>query len=113
MATKLVEAISRFLAECPYVISLYDLMTKTRLELENGYFLDLYYNETCSKYSYTLIRKNKRIVGWDNAPHHPDLTNYPHHFHAENRTVQPSTFIGDPKSDIVEVIKTINDILSR
>jgi hypothetical protein len=113
MATKLIEAISRILTDCPYVIYLRDLMTKTRLELENGYFLDLYYNETCSKYSYTLIRQNKRIVGWDNAPHHPDLTNFPHHFHAENRTVQPSTFIGDPKLDIVEVIKTINDILSR
>jgi hypothetical protein len=43
MATKLIEAISRILTDCPYVISLRDLMTKTRLELENDYFLDLYF----------------------------------------------------------------------
>jgi hypothetical protein len=51
MATKFVEAISRFLTECPYVISVHDLMTKTRLELEKGFFLDLHYNETYSRYS--------------------------------------------------------------
>jgi hypothetical protein len=113
MATKFVEAISRFLTECPYVISVHDLMTKTRLELEKGFFLDLHYNETYSRYSYTLIKQKQRIVGWDNAPHHPNLTNAPHHFHAEDGTVQPSTFIGEPVNDIGEVVETVNDILSR
>jgi hypothetical protein len=33
MATKFAEAITCLLADCPYVISLHDLITKTRLEM--------------------------------------------------------------------------------
>ena len=108
MATKLVEVIKRFLAECPYIISCQDRLTKTRLELENGYFLDLFYNETLGKYSYTLIKQNQRVVGWDNAPHHSLLSNFPHHFHAMDGTTQPSNLTGDPIQDIGTVIHAVN-----
>jgi hypothetical protein len=113
VASNIVDAISRFLANCPYVVSLQDLATKTRIELEKGYFLDLYYNETLGKYAYTLILQNRRVVGWDNAPHHPTLANFPHHFHAEDGEVQSSTLTGDPERDIIQVVKTINAILGR
>jgi hypothetical protein len=108
MAPKLVEVIKRFLAECPHIISCQDHLTKTRLELENGYFLDLFYNETLGKYSYTLIKQNQRVVGWDNAPHHSQLSNFPHHFHAMDGTTQPSNFTGDPAQDIGTVINIVN-----
>jgi hypothetical protein len=114
MAAKLVSAVSRFIADCPYVISLQDLVTKTRIELENGYIVDLYYNESLGKYAYTLILSNQRVVGWDNAPHHhPNLSNTPHHFHAEDGTVQPSTLTGDPEQDIFQIIQTINTIVGK
>ncbi len=113
MAPKLVNAITRFLALCPYVITLHNFPTKTRIELQKGYFIDLYYNETLSKYAYTLILSNKRVVGWDNAPHHPSVTTFPHHFHAEDGTVHPSFLIGDPEQDILQVVNTINAILKR
>jgi len=79
-----------------------DLLTKTRIELQGGYGLDIYYNETPGKYGYTLIRQNQRIIGWDNAPHHPRLSGFPHHFHNEDGTVYPSDFTGNPVEDIVK-----------
>ena len=112
MASKIINTINRFVADCPYVISLQDLLTKTRIELEKDYFLDLYYNETLGKYAYTLIQQNKRIVGWDNAPHHPGLTNFPHHFHAEDGAIQASLLTGDPEQDIIHIINALNAILA-
>ena len=113
MASKLVNAVSILITECPYVVSVEDLLTKIRVELEQGYLLDLFYNDTLGKYAYALILHNHRIVGWDNAPHHQHLATAPHHFHAEDGTVQPSTLTGDPEKDIFQIIPVINAILSR
>lgn len=113
MASKITNALPHFVTNCPYVVSLQDLLTKTRLELEKGYFLDLYYNETLGKYAYTLIRQNQRVVGWDNAPHHPHLANFPHHFHAEDGAVQASSLTGNPATDMIEITTTINAIVGR
>jgi hypothetical protein len=75
-------------------------------------FCDIYYNETLGKYGYTLIRQNRRVIGWDNAPHHPHLPDFPHHFHDEDGSVRPSGFTGNPVNDIVKVVKTINQFIS-
>lgn len=104
MAARLVNALRYFLTECPYVVSVQDLVTKTRVELDKDYTLDLYYNETLGKYGYTLILNNQRIVGWDNAPHH---------FHAPDGSIRPSSFTGNPEQDIVQVTTIINQILER
>ena len=112
MASKFVNALNRFIAGCPYIVSLQDLVTKTWVTLEKEYIFDLYYNETLGKYAYTLIWRNQRVVGWDNAPHHPHLVNFPHHFHAEDGTIQASTLNGDPEQDMAQIIEAINAILS-
>ncbi len=113
MATKLVNAIRYLLTECPHVVSLQELVTKTRVELQQGYTLDLYYNETLGKYGYTLILNNQRIMGWDNAPHHPELTNTPHHFHATDGSIHPSPLTGNPERDIVEIVVAINKFFEQ
>lgn len=113
MASKLVNAVSTLVAECPHVVSVEDLLTKTRVQLEHGYLLDLFYNDTLGKYSYALVLNNQRVVGWDNAPHHNHLPTAPHHFHAQDGTVQSSTLGGDPEQDIFQIIPVINAILSR
>lgn len=37
------------------------------------------------RYSYYwLSPENALIVGWDNAPHHPQIASYPHHKHVRS-----------------------------
>jgi len=41
-------------------------------------------------YSYYWLRSNGTvIIGWDNAPHHPEIENFPHHKHI-GKKVEPS-----------------------
>ncbi len=111
MAKQLAHAVARFVAGCPRVVAVRDLVTKTRIELEDGYIFELYYNITLGKYTYTLIFADQRVLGWDNAPHYPSLTNAPHHFHHPDGRVEPSTLAGDPERDIEIVLAAINAYL--
>jgi hypothetical protein len=108
MAEQFALAVGRFVTGCPYVVAVHDLVTKTRIELEKGHVLDLYYNAALQKYAYTLIYADRRVLGWDNAPHHPDLPNPPHHFHHPDGSVESSALTGDPAYDIEIVLITIN-----
>ena len=109
MAGQLGRAVARLVKRCPYAKAVHDLVTKQRVVLESGYLLDLYFNETLQKYSYTLVKGNRRVLGWDNAPHHPNLNGFPHHFHAGDGTVVPSSLVGDPEQDVDLVVDTLND----
>ena len=64
-------------------------------------------------YSYQLFTRHP-IVRWDNAPHFPDVSSHPHHFHDQNDTVHSSPLQGDvfADSDIVlsEVKKVIQSL---
>ncbi len=41
-----------------------------------------YINNKLDKYSYYwLDETNSLIIGWDNAPHHPSVSSFPHHKH--------------------------------
>ncbi len=113
MAGQLARAVARLIARCPHAQTAHDLVTKQRVVLEGGYVLDLYFNETQGKYSYTLVRGGRRIIGWDNAPHHPGLTNFPHHFHREDGSVVPSSLTGVPEDDIEIVVTELNRLLAR
>jgi hypothetical protein len=113
MVNRLARAVARFLTLCPYTLSVHDLITKYRILLEGGYLFDLYFNETRNTYSYTLIQGCRRILGWDNAPHHPDLENYPHHFHRDDGTIVPSALAGVPEEDINLIAATLNKYLAQ
>lgn len=57
-------------------------------------------------YSYHFQDKNKKmIVRWDNAPHHPELVNYPHHLH-KGQNVK-----GTSKKSFTNILKEIERIL--
>lgn len=113
MADKLTEALDLFIAACPHVISTRDLLSKIRIELEQDYVLDLYFREATGQYSYTLIRNDQRVAGWDNARHHPDLPNAPHHFHRQDGAVESSAMVGDPAQDIQIVAEWTNALLTE
>jgi hypothetical protein len=113
MAGQLARAVARFIVLCPYVQVVHDLVTKQRVVLTGGYVFDLYFNETLEKYSYTLVQGSRRLIGWDNASHHPGLANYPHHLHLEDGTVVPSRLTGVPEQDIEHVAAELNKFMAR
>jgi hypothetical protein len=100
VADPLTDALSVLLARCPHIRSTRDLVTKIRVELERGYALELYFRKTTGQYSYTLLLGNRRVLGWDNARHHLELPNAPHHFHPEDGETEISPLIGDPVQDM-------------
>lgn len=111
MATGFDQAVAQFITQCKYVTSVQDLITKWRLELGGVYFLDLYFNADLNKYSYTLVSQGVRIMGWDNARHHSELVNFPHHVHHHNGRVEPSRLSGNPEQDLEQIRHTIETYL--
>jgi hypothetical protein len=112
MADKLTEALLVFVEHCPHVVSTHDLVTKIRIELTHNHILDLYFREATGQYSYTIARGNQRLLGWDNAPHYPDLPNAPHHFHREDGGVEASTLTSEPVQDVRAIAERINRLFA-
>jgi hypothetical protein len=108
VADPLTNALSALIALCPHIRSTRDLVTKIRVELERGYVLELYCRETTGQYSYTLLLGNQRVLGWDNARHHLELPNAPHHFHSVDGEAESSPLTGDPVQDIRFVAERLN-----
>ena len=77
----------------------------------DGYLLDIYFNETLGKYGYTVVKGGQRVLGWDNAPHHPGLDNYPHHVHSTDGSIRPSTLTGNPQHDLEEVRRAVEALI--
>ena len=96
---------ARKLILSPLVLDIEFLGTKVRAHLPKGYTLDIYYNATLQKYSYTIIKQNKRIMGWDNAPHHKHVKTYPHHFHTLDGEITQSKMKGSPTEDITTILR--------
>lgn len=86
--------------------------TKVRAYLVGGYILDIYYNQTLGKYGYTLIKEDRRVIGWDNAPHHIKVETYPHHFYDIDGSIKPSNLSSDPLKDLDSVMKIIWKIVT-
>jgi hypothetical protein len=65
-------------------------------------------NETI--YSYQLYTDHP-IIRWDNAPHFPAITTFPHHFHNIKGEVVASPLQGSVFEDLDDVLKNIKSIL--
>jgi len=62
-----------------------------------------------SKYSFHWQNAQGKLKRrWDNAPHHPELPNAPHHVHHEDRTVHGMMTV----PDLFYVIKQIEQALT-
>jgi len=84
------------------------LMYKIRCDLPKGYSsqIRLRLRAGTTEYSYQLFT-NKPILRWDNAPHHPSLARFPHHFHDDTDATYPSNLSGDPLADLSAVLTEI------
>jgi len=112
MAASFDRAVARLISTCPHVVTAHDLVTKWRIELSGGYVLDLCFNESLGKYSYALVKGNTRVLGWDNAPHHPGLDNFPHHLHRADGSIESSSLSGNPDDDLKQVQQIIEALLA-
>jgi len=64
---------------------------------------------TITRYSYHWQQSSEQLVKrWDNAPHYPSLTTYPHHLHdGDENNVLPH-----PQIKITDVLSIIRQTLS-
>ena len=107
----ILKKIAKKLLDYDIVMKVEFLGTKVRAYLVEGYILDVYYNQTLGKYGYTLIKEGRRVIGWDNAPHHVKVETYPHHFHDVDGSVKPSNLSGDPLRDLDIVVDTVRRLI--
>ena len=80
--------------------------------LPSRYKLDVRLIQTENEiiYSYQLFH-DRPIIRWDNAPHFPSVTTFPHHFHDQNDKIKASNLMGDIIKDIDYVLGEIKRLL--
>jgi len=103
--------IAKKLLDYDVVVRVEFLGMKVRAYLVEGYILDVYYNQTLGKYGYTLIKDNRRVIGWDNAPHYVKVETYPHHFHDIDGSIKPYNLSGDPLKDLDIVMDVVQNVI--
>jgi hypothetical protein len=79
---------------------------KLRLVLKDESFLDIWLSEDNDyAYHWEHRRQSGKIYRWDNAPHHPEISTFPEHFHdGEESAVTSSALNSDPKSALRDVL---------
>jgi len=89
-------------------------LLKLRCMLPKGYQLQirLRLREETIEYSYQLFRE-RPFLRWDNAPHHPNLENFPHHFHNEEDVKYPSALKGVPLDDLKLVLEKVIEFVEQ
>ncbi len=80
---------------------------KARLTIQ----IRIKHGENGLHYSYQLFSGKDTLLRWDNAPHFPDLKNYPHHFHNPRGERITSDLTGDPLKDLSHVLQEIEKYL--
>ena len=58
------------------------------------------------KYSYHHQKNSMLLTRWDNAPHHRELLNYPHHVHQKNDV------FGSEEMSIEDVLKELEKMMT-
>ncbi len=67
----------------------------------------IYVSEQGYNYAFHWQDNNENLlIRWDNSPHYPNLSSYPHHKHL-NKTIEPSAEVS-----LSEILKHIEDRLS-
>ena len=90
------------------------VLLRMRCQLPLGYNLQIWvhYERAFQRYAYQLFT-DRPILRWDNAPHYPEIQNFPHHFHDEAGSKSPSTLTGKPLVDVPAILDEIAQFLER
>ncbi len=78
---------------------------KSKIRLYDGsilYVREIYINQQLIDYSYYWFNIDEKLkIGWDNAPHHPEIYTFPHHKHFSDHIGESS------EKSLIEVLKYI------
>ena len=88
LASEIITEIELLAASNPNLIRLRaDLINSDKLHISEAWD-----EETLIRYAYYWLKQNDELrIGWDNAPHHPDVSTHPHHKHiAMQENIQAS-----------------------
>jgi len=88
------------------------LRIRCRLPLGCSLQIWIHQEQTLRRYAYQLFT-DKPILRWDNAPHHPELERFPHHFHDEVGRKLPSALTGNPLFDVPRVLDEVTKFLEK
>jgi hypothetical protein len=77
-----------------------DLINSDKLHISEAWD-----EETLIRYAYYWLKQNDELrIGWDNAPHHPEVSTHPHHKHIDTQeNIQVSDEIS--LEDVLRLIK--------
>ena len=86
---------------------------KIRCSLIDNYQLQVWLSMTSAykDYAYQLFT-DRPLLRWDNAPHFPEISTAPHHFHDETNNVGESPLTGDTERDLRHVLSEIEKWLN-
>lgn len=101
LASEIIAEIELLAAPNPNLIRLRaDLINSDKLHISEAWD-----EETLIRYAYYWLKQNDELrIGWDNAPHHPEVATHPHHKHIgmqENIQASDETNL----EDILRLIK--------
>jgi len=85
-----------------------NFLLKIRCELTSGQTLQIRLRAVAGnlRYSYQEFTDTP-LRRWDNAPHFPQLPNFPHHYHDSQGTITASSLTGDPLTDLQQVLSAL------
>lgn len=82
---------------------------KTRIHVRDGSYIDFWFSPE-GRYSYHWERSHidGTTYRFNNAPHHKEISTYPHHLHygSENNVVE-SEISTDPEAAVAEVLEFV------
>lgn len=88
LASEIIAEIELLSSPNPNLIRLRaDLINSDKLHVSEAWD-----KESLIRYAYYWLKQNDELrIGWDNAPHHPEVSTHPHHKHmAKQENIQAS-----------------------
>jgi hypothetical protein len=86
---------------------------KLRLVLTDNSFVDIWLSvDDDYSYHWECRKQTGKIYRWDNAPHHPQISTFPNHFHEGNEnTIVDSYLATKPENALREVLEFVRQHL--